>query len=238
MKISIGNQWVEQDPLSITCYLQILVLKNFFEFFTLKWLNFQIELLNHSARYWMRQTYSMNFANKTGLFVYLLATRFMFFWCNIWPTFRRLCWHATMGWNVFCISKKKKILDQGYWINYCLVFPQRGSCTFGVFHLSHFRLLKKSCKLWHRRIKPGSWQSQIGNRHFYHDDFHPCSLYYFLWKRSNWYQIFFGDHSYITSSHFWDFWTPLPSYVSMFLVLRISKNWHFLTPPPPLQVLT
>ena len=35
------------------------------------------------------------------------------------------------------------------------------------------------------------------------------------------------DHSYITSSHFWDFWTPLPTYVSMFLVLRISKNWHF-----------
>ena len=34
------------------------------------------------------------------------------------------------------------------------------------------------------------------------------------------------DHSYITSSHFWDF-------CSMFLVLRISKNWHLLTPPPP-----
>ena len=30
------------------------------------------------------------------------------------------------------------------------------------------------------------------------------------------------DHSYITSSLFWDFWTPLP--VSMFLVLRVSKN--------------
>ena len=41
------------------------------------------------------------------------------------------------------------------------------------------------------------------------------------------------DHSYITSSQFWGFWTPLPPYVSMFLVLRISKNWHFLTPPPP-----
>ena len=27
---------------------------------------------------------------------------------------------------------------------------------------------------------------------------------------------------------------PLPHpYVSMFLVLKISKNWHFLTPPPP-----
>ena len=37
------------------------------------------------------------------------------------------------------------------------------------------------------------------------------------------------DHSYITSSHFWDLWTPLPPYVSMFLVLRISKNWNFLT---------
>ena len=35
------------------------------------------------------------------------------------------------------------------------------------------------------------------------------------------------DYSYITSSHFWDFWTPLPPYVSMFLVLGISKNWHF-----------
>ena len=41
------------------------------------------------------------------------------------------------------------------------------------------------------------------------------------------------DHSYITSAHFWDFWTPLPRYVSMFLVLRKSKNWHFLTPSPP-----
>ena len=39
--------------------------------------------------------------------------------------------------------------------------------------------------------------------------------------------ILIRDHSYITSSHFWDFWTPLPPYVSMFLVLRISKNWHF-----------
>ena len=44
---------------------------------------------------------------------------------------------------------------------------------------------------------------------------------------------FIWDHSYITSSHFWDFWTPLHPYVSMFLVLRISKNWHFLTPLPP-----
>ena len=32
---------------------------------------------------------------------------------------------------------------------------------------------------------------------------------------------------------FLGFWTPLPPYVSMFLVLRISKNWHFLTPLPP-----
>ena len=45
--------------------------------------------------------------------------------------------------------------------------------------------------------------------------------------------IYFRDHSYLTSSHFWDFWIPLPPYVSMFLVLRISKNWHFLTPLPP-----
>ena len=41
--------------------------------------------------------------------------------------------------------------------------------------------------------------------------------------------IFSGDHSYITSSYFWTF---LPPYVSMFLVLRISKNWRFLTPLP------
>ena len=36
---------------------------------------------------------------------------------------------------------------------------------------------------------------------------------------------------------FLGFLDPLPPYVSMFLVLRISKNWHFPTPPPPLQVL-
>ena len=143
MKISIGNQWVEQDPLSITCYLQILVLKNFFEFFTLKWLNFQIELLNHSARYWMRQTYSMNFANKTGLFVYLLATRFMFFWCNIWPTFRRLCWHATMRWNVSWKSILISVLiDQGFRIYIHLACKQRGSCRYalGIFHLTNLWL--------------------------------------------------------------------------------------------------
>ena len=29
---------------------------------------------------------------------------------------------------------------------------------------------------------------------------------------------------------------PPPPYVSMFLVLKIIKNRHFLTPPPPLQV--
>ena len=28
-----------------------------------------------------------------------------------------------------------------------------------------------------------------------------------------------------------------PSYVSMFLVLRISKNWHFLTPPTSADVI-
>ena len=32
---------------------------------------------------------------------------------------------------------------------------------------------------------------------------------------------------------FLGFLDPPPPYVSMFLVLRISKNWHFLTPPPP-----
>ena len=31
------------------------------------------------------------------------------------------------------------------------------------------------------------------------------------------------------------FGPPFPPYVSMFLVLRISKNWHFLTPLPPYQ---
>ena len=39
---------------------------------------------------------------------------------------------------------------------------------------------------------------------------------------STWY------HSYITSSHFWAFWTPL-----MFYVLKISKNYHFLATLPP-----
>ena len=32
---------------------------------------------------------------------------------------------------------------------------------------------------------------------------------------------------------FLGFLDPPPPYVSMFLVLRISKNWHFLTPLPP-----
>ena len=32
---------------------------------------------------------------------------------------------------------------------------------------------------------------------------------------------------------FLGFLDPPPPYVSMFLVLRISKNWHFLTPPSP-----
>ena len=31
---------------------------------------------------------------------------------------------------------------------------------------------------------------------------------------------------------FLGFLHPPPPYVSMFLVLKISKNWHFLTPPP------
>ena len=34
------------------------------------------------------------------------------------------------------------------------------------------------------------------------------------------------------------FCPPPPPYVIMFLVLKIIKNWHFLTPPPPLQVIT
>ena len=32
---------------------------------------------------------------------------------------------------------------------------------------------------------------------------------------------------------FLGFLDPPPPYVSMFLVLRLSKNWHFLTPLPP-----
>ena len=32
---------------------------------------------------------------------------------------------------------------------------------------------------------------------------------------------------------FLGFLDPPPPYVSMFLVLRISKDWHFLTPLPP-----
>ena len=39
----------------------------------------------------------------------------------------------------------------------------------------------------------------------------------------------------ITFSGFLD---PPPPYVSMFLVLKIINNWHFLTPLPPLQVIT
>ena len=33
-------------------------------------------------------------------------------------------------------------------------------------------------------------------------------------------------------STFLGYLDPLPPYISMFLVLKISKNWHFLTPPP------
>ena len=39
----------------------------------------------------------------------------------------------------------------------------------------------------------------------------------------------------ITFLGFLDHPTP---YVIMFLVLKIIKNWHFLTSPPPLQVIT
>ena len=34
------------------------------------------------------------------------------------------------------------------------------------------------------------------------------------------------------------FGPPSPPYVIMFLVLKIIKNWHFLTPLPPLLVIT
>ena len=47
------------------------------------------------------------------------------------------------------------------------------------------------------------------------------------------------DHSYITSSHFWDFWTLLPPYVSMFLdSTKNTQKLAFSDPPPPLLVLT
>ena len=43
----------------------------------------------------------------------------------------------------------------------------------------------------------------------------------------------------ILRHHIFGIFGPPSPYVSMFLILRISKNWHFLTPPPPpLQVLT
>ena len=54
-----------------------------------------------------------------------------------------------------------------------------------------------------------------------------------FWLLCHLFIVMYRDHSYITSSHFWDFGTPLPPYVSMFLVLRISKNWPFLNPLPP-----
>ena len=42
----------------------------------------------------------------------------------------------------------------------------------------------------------------------------------------------------ILRKHIYRLFGPPPPYVRILLVLRISKNWHFLTPPPPLQVLT
>ena len=56
-----------------------------------------------------------------------------------------------------------------------------------------------------------------------------CTFLDFNWHFSTVVVGLLRDHLYITSSHFLGFWTPLPPYVSMFLVLRISKNWHFLT---------
>ena len=41
------------------------------------------------------------------------------------------------------------------------------------------------------------------------------------------------DHSYITSSHFWDFWTPLSPYVSMFLVCTKNKQKLAFSDLPP-----
>ena len=63
---------------------------------------------------------------------------------------------------------------------------------------------------------------------------YPSTTLFIIWVQGT-YRILYlvRGHSYITSSHFSDFWTPLLPYVSMFLVLRISKNWHFLTPLPP-----
>ena len=71
------------------------------------------------------------------------------------------------------------------------------------------------------------------------DEYRRLVAYFVFSCRRGWVRLAstFRDHSYITSSHFWDFWTPLPPYVSMFLVLKIIKNWHFLTPLPPYKWL-
>ena len=39
-----------------------------------------------------------------------------------------------------------------------------------------------------------------------------------------------GDHSYITSSHFWDFWTPLRQHV---FSTKNKQKLAFSDPPPP-----
>ena len=46
-------------------------------------------------------------------------------------------------------------------------------------------------------------------------------------------QVYLGTIHILRHHIFLDFWIPLLPYVSMFLVSRISKNWHFLTPLPP-----
>ena len=49
--------------------------------------------------------------------------------------------------------------------------------------------------------------------------------------------IWLRDHSYITSSHFWDFWTFPPQRQHVFST-KNKQKLAFSDPPPPLQVLT
>ena len=114
----------------------------------------------------MRQTYSTNFANKTGLFVYLLATRFMFFWCNIWPTFRRLCRHATMRWNIFWKSILISVLiDQGFRIYIHANNGARADMPWAFFISPIYDYVQHSL----RAVMPGNqtWVMTVSNvRHY------------------------------------------------------------------------
>ena len=66
-----------------------------------------------------------------------------------------------------------------------------------------------------------------------------CTMYFGARSEVKWLLIHLrGPFIYYVITFLGFLYPPSPPYVSMFLVLRISKNWHFLTPLPPLQVLT